>query len=212
MKHSTTSKNILTPGVVYVGDNGALICSLCAGHSARTTGKDISGQRVFALQGEALAETVRCFEGHPVKCSCGKTTASDGKSAPHDEATTLQVQAARDAQVLRRAKFDQIVGMLISEKDAVLVDIRERALQEAKVCDIAIDRCNAELKLLTDADPSTIKAIRASIRNARKNCVPEALADLDKSSSALDAGNVDEAKSYFMAAQAAQTHYSAKKR
>lgn len=36
---------------IYAGDNGRLICSKCAGYSARTSGVDISGAPVIEMTG-----------------------------------------------------------------------------------------------------------------------------------------------------------------
>lgn len=63
---------VLKPGVIYSGDNGALICVECAGQSAKYTGRDLSGQRVTKMP---YAQTVAWFQefGKPMACECGKT-------------------------------------------------------------------------------------------------------------------------------------------
>jgi len=65
---NTELKPILDPHQLYLGDNGACFCGGCAGASAKYTGRDISGQRVYALTEEDLAiDTVLCCE------ICGST-------------------------------------------------------------------------------------------------------------------------------------------
>jgi hypothetical protein len=76
------AKNKLAAGVVYIGDNGMLICQHCAGETARTTGKDISGQPVFALQDDALRMFLQDSPGKQIKCECGKTTANPEITVP----------------------------------------------------------------------------------------------------------------------------------
>lgn len=42
-------KPVLKQGVIYIADNGRLICYHCAGASAKYSGRDISGQKVIPL-------------------------------------------------------------------------------------------------------------------------------------------------------------------
>ena len=44
-----TIKSLLKPEVLYIGDNGAVFHGRCAGMTARTTGRDLRGQRVVPL-------------------------------------------------------------------------------------------------------------------------------------------------------------------
>jgi len=62
----------VTPGRLYFADNGRLICSKCAGMSARYTGRDISGQRIQVL---GAADILECstYMGRRVVCECGGT-------------------------------------------------------------------------------------------------------------------------------------------
>ena len=48
----------LKPGRVYIGDNGRTFCVNHAGYTARTTGRDISGQRVM----DATDHGLKCEE------------------------------------------------------------------------------------------------------------------------------------------------------
>ncbi len=64
------SQSILQSGVVYLGDNGRATCSACSGHSARHTGRDLSGQKVIAVTAEDLLD----MEIKSLSCECGKTT------------------------------------------------------------------------------------------------------------------------------------------
>jgi len=41
---------------IYLGDNGEAVCHKCAGFSAKTTGRDISGQPMLEVSAEDAAE------------------------------------------------------------------------------------------------------------------------------------------------------------
>ncbi len=64
---------VLSPGVVYSADNGRLICLKCAGMSAKYTGRDISGQKVTAMNVEDAIEWVAAV-GRPMACERGCTS------------------------------------------------------------------------------------------------------------------------------------------
>lgn len=72
MRTTPPPKPVLKPGIIYHSDNGRLICVECAGMSAKFTGHDISGQKVFALP---YSETLEWFKefGKPMACECGRT-------------------------------------------------------------------------------------------------------------------------------------------
>ncbi len=63
----------LKENVIYVSDNGMLICRKCAGQSALYTGRDISGQRVEAMPKSYAAEWKR-DTGHDLSCDRGCTS------------------------------------------------------------------------------------------------------------------------------------------
>lgn len=64
---------VLKAGVIYVGDNGRLICLECAGMSAKYTGLDLSGQKVEALGTAEDTEWLKRFGKH-LKCERGCTS------------------------------------------------------------------------------------------------------------------------------------------
>jgi hypothetical protein len=66
---SALRKSVLQSGVVYLGDNGRATCSACSGHSARHTGRDLSGQKVTAMN----ADDLRDLEIESLSCECGLT-------------------------------------------------------------------------------------------------------------------------------------------
>lgn len=75
MSRRTEPKPKLKPGVIYYGDNGRRLCRHlhCAGVSALTTGRDLSGHRVVPAK---YAETIAWHAefGKPLSCECGRTT------------------------------------------------------------------------------------------------------------------------------------------
>lgn len=54
---------VLKDATLYLGDNGACYCGEHSGTIARYTGRDLSGQRVFAITPEMAREI-----GRIVKC------------------------------------------------------------------------------------------------------------------------------------------------
>jgi len=54
-------------GRIYESDNGRLICSRCAGMSARFTGRDISGQKIRLLN-DAYAIAWKRETGYALEC------------------------------------------------------------------------------------------------------------------------------------------------
>jgi hypothetical protein len=59
---------------LYLADNGQIICQQCAGNCARTTGYDLSGEPIIAVDAEVMAEMVELFgeEWEPA-CESGCT-------------------------------------------------------------------------------------------------------------------------------------------
>lgn len=56
---------------IYLGDNGRAYCGEHLGVSARMTGRDISGQKIYALTPEDAQESERY--GVTIRCErCGK--------------------------------------------------------------------------------------------------------------------------------------------
>lgn len=87
-----TSAPALTSGAVYFGDNGRAMCADCAGHTARHTGHDLSGQRLIrATVDDAREWAAMCQDGSPdgplpaemsvLGCECGnvRLTAISGQ-------------------------------------------------------------------------------------------------------------------------------------
>jgi len=60
------SRNVLDPDALYLGDGGACFCGRHAGITARTTGRDLSGQPVYRLTPRDAAEALA--EGIPLRC------------------------------------------------------------------------------------------------------------------------------------------------
>jgi hypothetical protein len=63
----------LKPGVIYMGDNGRLICMECAGACAKYTGRDLSGMKCPVVP---YSETVKWHQDFcvPMRCEGGCTT------------------------------------------------------------------------------------------------------------------------------------------
>jgi len=62
---------MLRPTSVYLGDNGRAMCASCAGHTAKVTGRDLSGQRLF----EVNTRVKSYVDWHEViACECGKVS------------------------------------------------------------------------------------------------------------------------------------------
>jgi len=68
-----TPKPFLKSGIIYSADNGRRICLCCAGMSSLYTGRDISGQKIYAMP---VSETVewRKYFGKDLSCESGCTT------------------------------------------------------------------------------------------------------------------------------------------
>ena len=64
---------MLKPSTIYIADNGELICSQCAGHSARTTGRDTSGQRLLAVVGDVAQAWKDMNQSNTIECEQGCT-------------------------------------------------------------------------------------------------------------------------------------------
>lgn len=70
---SAATVTALEVDVVYFGDNGRAMCVSCAGYSALTTGRDLSGHEVErATAADAAAWPA---ELGPLSCECGKVSA-----------------------------------------------------------------------------------------------------------------------------------------
>lgn len=67
------TKPKLSPSSLYSGDNGRIFCGAlaCAGHTAHTTGRDLSGQRVHKIDAEYLNQA-RDLGFVPECEGCGK--------------------------------------------------------------------------------------------------------------------------------------------
>lgn len=64
MDTKTDPKPVLDPNRLYLGDNGMCFCGEHAGASAKYTGRDISGQEVYALTEGDLKQypEIKCEE------------------------------------------------------------------------------------------------------------------------------------------------------
>lgn len=74
----TTMPTTLADHAIYIGDNGRLCCNAlrCAGSTALTTGRDLSGQAVERLDVAAVKEWLSYGYGPP-SCECGRVTLSE---------------------------------------------------------------------------------------------------------------------------------------
>ena len=61
----------IKPQTIYLADNGRAICTHCAGHSARYTGRDISGQAIMEIAPFMIHAGIFQL---PLVCECGKTS------------------------------------------------------------------------------------------------------------------------------------------
>jgi hypothetical protein len=60
------------PDALYLGDNGAALCGAHLGMTARTTGYDLSGQRIMRVTAPYARDFKRDL-GEPLTCeTCGK--------------------------------------------------------------------------------------------------------------------------------------------
>lgn len=66
-------KPVLKARIIYLADNGMLICLECAGMSAKFTGRDRSGHKVHRVPVSETVEWKR-MTGHDMKCEGGCTT------------------------------------------------------------------------------------------------------------------------------------------
>jgi hypothetical protein len=56
---------------IYLGDNGRAYCGAHLGYTAKMTGRDLSGQKIYAIQPEDIAEIER--DGVTIRCErCGR--------------------------------------------------------------------------------------------------------------------------------------------
>lgn len=70
---------MLKPNAVYFGDNGRAMCADCAGHTAQTTGRDLSGQRLERATARDAQEWPASMAEYgmdpaPLSCECGRVT------------------------------------------------------------------------------------------------------------------------------------------
>ena len=54
-------KFTMKPETLYLADNGRIICQHCAGNCARSTGYDLSGEPIIAVDSDVLAEMRSVF-------------------------------------------------------------------------------------------------------------------------------------------------------
>jgi hypothetical protein len=61
----------VSDAMIYLTDNGAAYCGAHLGHTAKMTGRDLSGQRILPVTPDVVAEAAS--EGWEVKCEqCGR--------------------------------------------------------------------------------------------------------------------------------------------
>jgi len=73
--HDDLPAPVLKPGALYWSDNGRLVCSQCAGFTARYTGHDISGQKVARV---TIGDVeVWLADRDEMSCEMGCTTLTD---------------------------------------------------------------------------------------------------------------------------------------
>lgn len=61
----------ISESAIYFTDNGAAYCGKHLGYTAKTTGRDLSGQPIQMVRPEDAAEAAR--DGWTIKCEqCGK--------------------------------------------------------------------------------------------------------------------------------------------
>jgi hypothetical protein len=61
----------ITDTTIYLTDNGAALCGAHLGNTARTTGRDISGQPILEITPDIAAEYEKEY-GEPLSCeTCG---------------------------------------------------------------------------------------------------------------------------------------------
>lgn len=63
----------ITDSTIYLTDNGAALCGEHLGSSARTTGRDLSGQPIEPITPELAAESQRAYGYFPRCEQCGRT-------------------------------------------------------------------------------------------------------------------------------------------
>lgn len=63
----------INDATVYLTDNGAAYCGAHLGATARSTGRDISGQPIMPVTPDVLREAQTILPGYVPKCeTCGK--------------------------------------------------------------------------------------------------------------------------------------------
>ncbi len=70
-------KSVLKDDALYLGDGGHCFCGRHAGMTARFTGRDLSGQRVYRLTATDIAETHREY-GVVLRCEMCPPPAAGG--------------------------------------------------------------------------------------------------------------------------------------
>ena len=73
---NTHPKPVLKDDALYLGDGGICLCGKCSGASARYTGRDLSGQKVYRVK-QADQDYMIANGGHAMRCeSCNTTFAA----------------------------------------------------------------------------------------------------------------------------------------
>lgn len=62
----------VSDSMVYLTDNGAALCGAHLGFTAKTTGRDVSGQAIMPLTPDAVAECERAYGYTPSCEQCGR--------------------------------------------------------------------------------------------------------------------------------------------
>jgi len=84
------------PTVLYIGDNGRIHCGEHLGHTARTTGRDLSGETIIELTSTLCGEFVRGTGGKIPRCElCGREPATITYAPP-----TVLAPLARAEQLI----------------------------------------------------------------------------------------------------------------
>jgi hypothetical protein len=111
---------------IYLGDNGRALCGEHLGVTARTTGCDLSGQRLLAIEGAALKQAVAMK--YNVACEqCGKLAISVTKTIDLMLALSESLEHERGIDLERRAAAS---GGALTPADVEANDVEFR-------CDIA---------------------------------------------------------------------------
>ena len=89
LQRRRTMRPKLKSGVIYSADNGRLICAHCAGMSALFTGRDLSGQRVYAMTQRDADDWMRVMN-MDLKCELGCTIHKPSPGVTFDRAACVE--------------------------------------------------------------------------------------------------------------------------